>query len=995
MSLLGKKKKATHAGSRKSSGRDYNRNSRDIKDELYDQYYEGDEAYYEDDAYEGDEEYYEEEVYEDEEYYEEEAYEDEEYYEEEGYEGDKEYYEEEAYEDEEYYEEESYEGDEEYYEEDMRDYSDDPGTDYAGEYDDEPYEDDDYEEGFEYGDDYDDDDYDESVYAARRAAMRARRKRTGLAGVIDKIVAMPTVDKIIALTGVAVLLVAVITGVVFATVKQEDSAVAAFAEVGTQLEGVTMIGEAGLHAVANAQANRITVSEEMSEVAQQVVETKGASVTMKMTSIVKDLKIKFVNAETEKLIANVPFTVEVTTPGKKTETWTDDDKDGVIYKENIEAGGYKIKMLPLEGDEYKDYIIASAEQTTDVKATIAYQKVDVVEEIKTEAEVNAAVEDTAVAEVVEESKLTDTVPFYKSTTTAGEVSYKGISKSEIKDPGASARLNVERLGLAAGLAKVDDIKIKVGESATLPDKINYTYEETISGNEGSEKTKEVDVTWTSSDSSVAELSGSKVTGKKEGTAKLTGTTSEGNVTINVTVEAAPEAATLTIDPTEKSLAKGAEATLKITTNQNDISWVSSDTNRVTVTPASDKKSAVIKGVAVTEKDKPVTITVTAGTLKAVCKVTVTEDAVLALTADKLTVAVGKTGTFEVKEVKPDNTTFTVETSDKNIATATISGKKITVTGVKAGTAKITVKGNNGKEAACTVTVGNLAELDTTSLLKDKNGNQVYVKENGNYRKAVYADYYKFNEFFLQTTETLYTGWQTLNGKTYYYLDNHKPVTGEQVIQGAKYVFASDGSLQTSSGNFGIDVSKWNGNINWSAVKSAGVSYAIIRCGYRGSTTGALITDPTFAANISGANAAGIKTGVYFFTQAINEKEAVEEASMVLSLVKKYKISYPIFLDVESSGGRADGLDKATRTAVIKAFCATIQNSGYTAGVYANKTWLNSKMDAGSLGNYKIWLAQYAAAPTYTGRYNLWQYSSKGSIPGIKGNVDLNLSYLGY
>ena len=116
---------------------------------------------------------------------------------------------------------------------------------------------------------------------------------------------------------------------------------------------------------------------------------------------------------------------------------------------------------------------------------------------------------------------------------------------------------------------------------------------------------------------------------------------------------------------------------------------------------------------------------------------------------------------------------------------------------------------------------------------------------------------------------------------------------------------------------------------------------------------------------------------------------------LLDLVKKYKISYPIFLDVESSGGRADGIDKGTRTAVCKAFCATIQNSGYTAGVYANKTWLNSKIDAGALGSYKIWLAQYAAAPSYNGRYNLWQYSSKGSVPGIKGNVDMNQSYLGY
>ena len=659
-------------------------------------------------------------------------------------------------------------------------------------------------------------------------------------------------------------------------------------------------------------------------------------------------------------------------------------------------------MLPLDGEEYKDYIIASAEQSADVKATIAYQKVDVVEEIKTEAEVNAAIEDTAIVETVEESKLTDTVPFYKSSTTAGEVSYKAISKSDIKDPGASAKLKVSDLSLAAGFESLSDITVKVGESADLPQKVKYT-EETISGNDVLEtKTEEPAIkSWTSSNSDVAKVDGSKVTGVAEGVATLTGTTEKDNKTVSITVkvEKAPVTPTLTIEPTAKTIAKGEKVTLTATTNQTITGWTSSDANSVKVTPKDNNSAATtatIEGLKATST--PVEIKVTAGSgsnaLTAVCKVTVTDDSSLTLDADKLTVAVGKTGTIKAT-VKPTNATITAKSSDEKVATVKVSDKTVTVTGVKVGTAKITVTGSNGKEATCTVTVGNSAELDTTSLLKDKNGNQVYVKENGNYRKAVYADYYKFSEFFLQTTETLYTGWQTINGKTYYYLDNHKYVTGEQVIQGAKYVFASDGTLQTSSGNFGIDVSKWNGNINWNAVKSAGVSYAIIRCGYRGSTTGALITDPTFAANISGANAAGIKTGVYFFTQAVNEKEAVEEASMVLSLVKKYKISYPIFLDVESSGGRADGLDKGTRTAVIKAFCATIQNSGYTAGVYANKTWLNSKMDAGSLSSYKIWLAQYAAAPTYTGRYNLWQYSSKGSIPGINGNVDLNLSYLGY
>mgnify|MGYP003106802536 len=117
--------------------------------------------------------------------------------------------------------------------------------------------------------------------------------------------------------------------------------------------------------------------------------------------------------------------------------------------------------------------------------------------------------------------------------------------------------------------------------------------------------------------------------------------------------------------------------------------------------------------------------------------------------------------------------------------------------------------------------------------------------------------------------------------------------------------------------------------------------------------------------------------------------------MVLEQIKGYKISYPIFLDVEASGGRGDKVDKTTRTAVCKAFCQTIQNAGYTAGIYANKTWLSEKMDAGSLNSYKIWLAQYAEKPTYSGKYELWQYQSKGRVTGISGNVDMNWSYLGY
>ena len=196
---------------------------------------------------------------------------------------------------------------------------------------------------------------------------------------------------------------------------------------------------------------------------------------------------------------------------------------------------------------------------------------------------------------------------------------------------------------------------------------------------------------------------------------------------------------------------------------------------------------------------------------------------------------------------------------------------------------------------------------------------------------------------------------------------------------------------------GIDVSKWQGEIDWNMVRDAGVEYAIIRCGYRGSVTGSLVEDPYFERNMRGALAAGVKVGVYFFTQATNEVEAVEEASMVVSLIRDYDIEYPVFIDTEGAGGggRADGLDVDTRTIVCDAFCRTIENAGYKAGVYASRNWYNNRLNTASLEKYVIWLAEYRRAPIYQGYYQMWQYTSKGSISGISGNVDLNISYLGY
>ena len=196
--------------------------------------------------------------------------------------------------------------------------------------------------------------------------------------------------------------------------------------------------------------------------------------------------------------------------------------------------------------------------------------------------------------------------------------------------------------------------------------------------------------------------------------------------------------------------------------------------------------------------------------------------------------------------------------------------------------------------------------------------------------------------------------------------------------------------------FGIDVSKWQGNIDWDKVKASGVEFVMIRAGYRGSKTGALVEDPNFLVNIRGAKRAGLKVGVYFFTQAINEVEAVEEASMVITLCEGYDLDYPVIIDSEGAGGegRADALDVATRTKVCAAFCETIKNAGYDPGVYASRSWYNANLEVKELSKYRIWLAEYRSTPLYTGYYDMWQYTSKGKVDGIEGNVDLNISYMG-
>ena len=198
---------------------------------------------------------------------------------------------------------------------------------------------------------------------------------------------------------------------------------------------------------------------------------------------------------------------------------------------------------------------------------------------------------------------------------------------------------------------------------------------------------------------------------------------------------------------------------------------------------------------------------------------------------------------------------------------------------------------------------------------------------------------------------------------------------------------------------GIDVSKYQGDINWGAVKNSGVDFAMIRLGYRGMQAGTLQLDSQFTNNIEGAHAAGVQIGIYFFTQAVNTAEAEEEAQYVIDWLSQYPdyVSYPVIIDIEAAAGsRLDnaGLTANEKTAICRTFCEKIQRAGYTAGIYSNKNYLETQLNINELADsFYIWLAHYTNQTSYAGRYNMWQYTSSGTVSGISGYVDMDIAYI--
>lgn len=196
---------------------------------------------------------------------------------------------------------------------------------------------------------------------------------------------------------------------------------------------------------------------------------------------------------------------------------------------------------------------------------------------------------------------------------------------------------------------------------------------------------------------------------------------------------------------------------------------------------------------------------------------------------------------------------------------------------------------------------------------------------------------------------------------------------------------------------GIDVSKFQGKIDWKKVKESGIEFAIIRLGFRGyGDEGNIVLDSSFEQNAIQAKKAGIKIGVYFFSQAITEAEAIEEANYVLDKIKDKNVTYPVCFDLEKikyDTARTDNLTSEQITKMTLAFCKQIENAGYTPIVYGNAKTFTTRMQLEELNNYQKWYADYQKTPLYPYEFSFWQYTETGIVKGINGNVDINLQFI--
>lgn len=236
-----------------------------------------------------------------------------------------------------------------------------------------------------------------------------------------------------------------------------------------------------------------------------------------------------------------------------------------------------------------------------------------------------------------------------------------------------------------------------------------------------------------------------------------------------------------------------------------------------------------------------------------------------------------------------------------------------------------------------------------------------------------------------------------SGGQYHFVPINRQLKQSQLVQENVNLLES-GEIQYMSGDQvishkGIDVSRHQGNIDWEKVAQDGVEFAFIRVAYRGYGTGKMEEDSYFDQNMQGAQAAGIKTGVYIYSQAITEEEILEEANLVLQKVAPYQLECPIVFDVElvsGANGRMNNLTQEERTNLTLLFCQTIEAAGYKPMIYHNTEMGALKIDVAALEDYDKWFASYSEMLYYPYEYKVWQYTPHGKVAGINSEVDLNI-----
>lgn len=204
------------------------------------------------------------------------------------------------------------------------------------------------------------------------------------------------------------------------------------------------------------------------------------------------------------------------------------------------------------------------------------------------------------------------------------------------------------------------------------------------------------------------------------------------------------------------------------------------------------------------------------------------------------------------------------------------------------------------------------------------------------------------------------------------------------------------ACMTGSASLGVDVSAHQGTIDWQQVRSAGMEFAMIRIGYRGYTSGGIYADEYAQANLEGAREAGLKTGIYFYSQAVNPTEAALEAAYCISFLENHQIDMPVVFDWEyvSNDARTGNMDSRTLMECIRTFCDAVADAGYEPMVYFNPTLADSLLELEELVEYPWWLAMYSSQMTWPYAVEMWQYTANGNVPGITGDADINLWFNG-